>query len=270
MTMLGIVKVSQAVQFELDQEGLTYNQTGIADYYGAVLPYRFGLIGQEYMENFLNSDLQMYYTSPKINADILDVANDLFTNWYAEKISYARGATYFFLIDGLLRQATGNFDLRCDSPLDEIIVELAERRKRGEIVLCKDWLNCVKRYLGSSGFPVDSHFQGMLRGTTLDLQGIHVLKPFKSLDRCELPIMQFGLDKTSMSTRVVSGVEENSAAAKAGLKDSQEILRNSMASLCSAYPTHKFRLLVREDGQEKSIDYIPRSEKVASSWQVAL
>ncbi|KAL4944070.1 hypothetical protein BDV06DRAFT_220644 [Aspergillus oleicola] len=218
---------------------------GIAELYSVYLPYRFGLCGADYLRNRLNSSLCSYGTSPRIEMDVLE--------------SQER-----FYDDCRLRKITGRFELKANSPLDDIVVEMGRRWRKGEQLLAKDWLKYLRPYFGN----VMQEFQDMLRGKFLDLSHTIVVHENWSLAPTMQEILDFGFDKSSIDKRIISGVVPNSRAVQAGLEDGLRLLSISRAGICSKSLSAKMSLLVEKRGVKMHISYWPRSFSKAKVWQL--
>jgi predicted metalloprotease with PDZ domain len=219
------------------------------------LPYRFGLRGFDYLLGRLNAVLQAYGSSPRINMDIVDSQRSFYDDWYAELIPYMRGCVYLLQIDSSLRKASGIFGFDQMSPLDDIIVDMGQRWQRGERLQASDWLTYLWPYLGD----MSQGFRAMLRGTTIDLKDVLVAHEDWILDTSMQEILEFGLDKSSTNTRIVSGLVQGSRAAIAGLKNGDKILSTSRASLCAMSLSATFEIYIERDCQKLQISYWPRS-----------
>ncbi|KAL0930634.1 peptidase m61 domain-containing protein [Colletotrichum truncatum] len=242
---------------------------GIAEYYSSFLPYRFGFRGKDFLIHSLNVHLQGYYTSPRITIDVQDAAKIMFTDWYAEWISYKRGFAYLLFIDLSLRKHCGRHDISKSGPLDEIVVDLSKRYRQGETVRSAQWLESLRKYFGENGFQLAKQYEDMLRGRLImDFSGLFLEQASKPLKACQLPIIQYGFDRRSVSTRIVTGVIENSPAAAAGLWDGAHIISTSRASLCMDDMSNKYKLVVQDGDQERTIEYIPRLKQTAGAWQL--
>lgn len=219
------------------------------------LPYRFGLRGFDYLVSRLNATLQAYGTSPRIHMDIVDSQSIFYDDWYAELIPYMRGCMYLLQVDSSLRKASGIFGFDQMSPLDDIIVDMGKRWRRGERLQACDWLNYLRPYLRD----VSQEFQAMLRGTELDLKDVVVAHEDWVLAPSMQEILDFGIDKSSTNNRIVSGLVQGSRAAIAGLKDGDKILSTSRASFCTMSLSANFEVSIERACQIVQISYWPRS-----------
>jgi hypothetical protein len=101
----------------------------------------------------------------------------------------------------------GQCELLYNGRLDKIVVDLSHRWRVGETVRASDWLKKIRNELDHSGFSLDDYFRNMLNGTQLmDFTGLSFNKSSICFIPVEIPILEFGFDKRSRSTRVITGV----------------------------------------------------------------
>ncbi|KAJ5756870.1 hypothetical protein N7533_006413 [Penicillium manginii] len=223
---------------------------GLAEFYSIFLPYRFGLRGFDYLVGRLNGTLQAYGRSPRIHMDIVDSQRSFYDDWYAELIPYMRGCVYLLQIDSCLRKASGIFGFDQMSPLDDIIVDMGKRWQRGEKLQSCDWLAYLWPYLGD----MSQGFREMLRGTAMDLKDVLVAHEDWILATSMQEILEFGLDKSSINQRIVSGLVQGSRAAIAGLKNGDKILLTSRASFSFQGQARVALLVKRKEVDANSMD----------------
>ncbi|RAL12934.1 uncharacterized protein BO97DRAFT_477582 [Aspergillus homomorphus CBS 101889] len=199
---------------------------GLAQFYSAYLPYRFGLRGEDYLRNRLNASLSAYGTSPRIGMDALDSQKEFYDDWYAELVPYMRGCAYLLQIDSRLRKKTGSFSLNQNSPMDEIVIDMAKHWRNGVQLQARDWLGYLCPYLGEH---VAQELQDMLRGKVLNMRETIVIHESWALSPTEQEILEFGFALSSINKRIICGLIPGSRAAYAGLKDGLPLLSISRA-----------------------------------------
>ncbi|KAK6213338.1 hypothetical protein QIS74_09340 [Colletotrichum tabaci] len=201
--------------------------------------------------------------------DIRDAAKIMFNDWYAEWISYKRGCAYLLFVDLYLRRLSRSYDFAAAGPLDSIITGLAKRNKQGEAVRAHDWLESLKKALGNDEFPLEEHFEDMLRGRhVLDFDGLFLGEPSNRLKSTQLPILQFGFEKRSLNSRFIAGLDPESPAARAGLWEGAPIVSTSRSSDCIEDVHKAYRVVVRDGNQTRLIEYLPRTKNTAPAWQL--
>lgn len=193
----------------------------------------------------------------------------MFTDWYAEWISYKRGLAYLLFLDLYLRRHSQQWDITKNGPLDEIIIDMSRRRRQGETVRSRQWLRCLEEHLGDDRLPVAQQYEDMLRGRhVMDFAGLSLDGTSSNkLESCQLPIMEYGFDRSSVSKRVVTGVIAGSVAARAGLWDGARIVSTTRASLCIEDIRNTYKLLLRDGEKEVTVEYRPRRDETAAAWQ---
>lgn len=221
----------------------------------------------DFLLKSLNGHLQAYYTSPRITIDVRKAAEIMSSDWYGEWISYKRGLAFLLFIDLYLRRQTGQNDIMSNGPLDKIIIDLSRRCRNGKIVRAQQWLESLTEYLGSDKFPIAQQYEGMLRGRhIIDFEGLSFDGGSQKLKECRLPIMEFGFDRSSVHTRIVSGVIPNSPAAVAGLWNGAHIIRTSRAGLCVEDLRNTYTVVVKDGDEDRPIQFLPRLlDKTASA-----
>src|ERR1700724_2867794 len=91
---------------------------GIANFFGTLLPLRFGVLSPAACIKEANSILEQYYTSPYRSAKERDV-EDNFENLLGVNIPYNRGFTFCIKMDALIRGATDG-----KASLDNVALDL--------------------------------------------------------------------------------------------------------------------------------------------------
>ncbi|KAF5643379.1 peptidase M61 domain protein [Fusarium tjaetaba] len=242
---------------------------GIAELYSACLPYRFGFRGKAFLIESLNRHLQGYFSSPRISMDIREAGQEMFSDWYAEWIPYKRGCIYLLFIDCCMRKQDGQCDLLYNGRLDQMVVDLSHRWRVGETVRASDWLNQIRNELENSGFSLDDYFRNMLNGKQLvDFSGLSFDKPSICFIPVEIPILEFGFDKRSRSTRVITGVVPASNAETAGLRDGMHLLEASRPSNCVENVNEIYQVKVQDGNIGQTIQFLPRRPERALAWKV--
>ncbi|PYH86701.1 peptidase M61 domain-containing protein [Aspergillus uvarum CBS 121591] len=250
---------------EADGYGNGWFIEGLAQFYSAYLPYRFGLRGAEYLRHRINAYLGAYGTSPRIGMDARDSQTEFYDDWYAELIPYMRGCAYLLQVDSRLRKMTGRFGLDADSPLDEVVIDMARRWRSGERLQASDWLDYLRPFLGAG---VAHELQDMLRGRVLNLGGTIVIHEEWGLSPSEQEILEFGFSLASVNQRVICGVVPGSRAANAGLEDGLPLVSTSRAGRCSTSLSATMDVVVVQGGDRVQILYWPRSFDKARVWQL--
>ncbi|KAF5683471.1 peptidase M61 domain-containing protein [Fusarium circinatum] len=242
---------------------------GIAELYSAYLPYRFGFKDKTFLVESIDRHLQGYFSSPRISMDIRDAGQEMFSDWYAEWIPYKRGCIYLLFIDCCLRKHNGQCDLLYNGRLDQIVVDLSRRWRLGETVRASDWLDQIRNELDYTNFSLDNYFRNMLNGKQLmDFEGLSFRESSTRFVPVGIPILEFGFDKRSRSTRVITGVVPGSNAEAAGLRDGVYLLEASRPSNCVENVNEIYQVKVQDGNINQTIQFLPRRSERVLGWQV--
>jgi predicted metalloprotease with PDZ domain len=245
---------------------------GLALLYTVFLPFRFGQRGPDYFRATVNAFLSAYYTNPLVAGGPNSASRPLDTHglgWYASSAKAYRAFVYMLKMDAFTRRATvagGSDVLR---PMDELVRELLGRRRAGEKVQKRHWLEGVARWLGKD--EAERCFREMLdeggRVNELD----DMLSSFGAKfgpQPVEQEVLDFGFDRESLDMGNVVGVEENSRAWEAGLRNGDKVSRHSRPEACEIDVEKNLRLSVERHGDKFDFDYWPRSREKVRCWQV--
>lgn len=242
---------------------------GIAELYSAYLPYRFGFRGKAFLIESINRHLQGYFSSPRISMDIREAGREMFSDWYAEWIPYKRGCIYLLFIDCCLRKQDSQWDLLCNGGLDQIVVDLSRRWRAGEIVQASDWLNQIRNKLDNPSSSLENYFRDMLNGKQrIDFTELSFHESTTCFTPIEISILEFGFDKCSRSTRVITGVVPGSNAEAAGLRNGMKLLEASRPSNCVENANEAYRVEVEDGSINRTIQFLPRKSERTMCWQV--
>ncbi|KAJ5994696.1 hypothetical protein N7481_001673 [Penicillium waksmanii] len=184
---------------------------------------------------------------------------------YTELIPYIRGCVYLLQIDSRLRKITAIFGFNRISPLNDIIVDIGKRWKRGERLETYDWLMYLRPYLGDQS----RELRAILRGAVIKLNDVVVANKNWFLTSLLQEIMDFGLDKSSTNTRIVSGLVQGSRAAIAGIENGDRILSPSRASFCAMLLSANLEIVIERSCKRVHISYWPCSFSKAEEFYLA-
>lgn len=154
-------------------------------------------------------------------------------------------------------------------PMDELVRELLGRRRGGERIQRKDWLEGVAHRLGRD--EAERCFREMLSegGRVNELDDM--LSSFGAKfgpQPVEQESLEFGFGRESLDSGSVVGVEEDSRAWEADLRDGDKILWYSRPDACDIHFEKKFSLRVERRGEELDLEYWPRSREKVRCRQV--
>lgn len=232
---------------------------GLATYYQRELPFRFGMIDSATFLEDLNYTAGRYYTNALGNAPNSEVPKRFWEDTRIRTLPYDRGSLYFVTVDYAVRKASGG-----KHSLDDLVLAMRARQLAGKTLTNADWEELVGKELGQKGVV---EFRAMLQGATplpaSDAFGPCFRRVTKPLRRYQL-----GFDPKVLvePKRIVRGLIAGSAAAKAGLRDGDEILKPVGQDHIQGDQTGILTLQIRRGDQEMTIRYLPRGETV-DAWQ---
>lgn len=232
---------------------------GLATFYQARLPLRFGLITPQAFLADLNWTAARYYTSAMARVPNAEVPARFWADTRVRTLPYDRGMLYFATLDHALRRASGG-----RVTLDTLVLELAARSRKGEVLGNAEWEALLARHLGA---PAVAEFRAFLGGAmplpASDAFGPCFARTSRPLRRYELG---FTPDVLARPRRIVEGLVPGSAAAAAGLREGDEIVDPVPQDGIQGEQDQRLTLHLRRDGRDFTLDYLPRGETVAA-WQ---
>jgi len=244
-------------------EGLasSWYSEGLAVYYQRLLPWRAGLIStEEYLED-INQTAARYYTDILNDTPNAKIPDLFWADTRVRVLPYDRGALYFAALNDRIEKATEN-----GRSLDDLVLEMMDRRAKGEAADQHVFLSLLEAELGEAGVE---EFKAMLAGELVlpasDAFGSCFERTQKSLRRYEL-----GFDSAVLiePKRIVRGLVAGSAAALAGLQDGDIIVKPVPQDAIQGDQQATLTLLVQRGEEQLSITYLPRGETVgAYQWR---
>lgn len=232
---------------------------GIANYYQAILSYRFGLFSRTEFIRELNSITSAYYTSPAIWMNDHLAEKLAWEDAHAQRIPYSRGAMFLLKLDAELRAAS-----RGERSLDDPIVEIVRLKNARNPYGLEQWLSLIEAELGENS---TTDFKEMLTGKmvilppdTLEYLGLKLVR--QDQEKYEL-----GFDERSASNKVITGLVPGSRAEAAGLREG-DILDKSYPIWLTAddFEMPMVVRVVRGD-EIVTIEYMPRTWNKVESYQ---
>jgi len=229
-----------------------YNE-GVGELHGITLPWRFGLISTVDMIKALNTNMQAYYTSPKINMSNADVVEHEYEDSNVQLLLYNRSTVYSMLIDIKIRQATGG---RKSS--DDVIIPLSLRRLRGQSHDEAEYRECLKSLLGT-----DSDLDDMLRGNLVKLPSSWPGFPLQLIQHDRHMFTRGYTTEEDVVTAVVKG----SRAEEAGLSVGDHIISVHGVGDCIRDDSALLKVVIERGSQKVEIVFSPRSRDLVPCWQ---
>ena len=234
---------------------------GLATFYQARLPFRFGLLTPEDFIADVNWTAARYYTSRMAEAPNSQVPLRFWADTRVRTLPYDRGMLYFVTVDDALRKASGG-KIR----LDDLMLAMLATEKSGKVTTNADWEALLAQHLGAKA--VDD-FRAFLNGRmpvpASDAFGPCFQRIQKPLRRYELGFLT---DVLAEPKRVVRGLVKGSAADQAGLRDGDEIVDPVPQDSIQGEQAEMLILRIRRGDRVFPITYLPRGETVdAYQWE---
>lgn len=232
---------------------------GLAIYYQRLLPLRAGLIGPEDFLTDLNQTAGRYYTNL-----LNDTPNDqIFPRFWEDTrirvLPYDRGSMYLSAVNAQIRKASGG-----TRSLDDLILELLERTKKGLPNDPGTWVEMLTRELGP---PAKPEYEAMLAGA-VSLPDSDAFGPRFERRVVKPRRFELGFDPKVMnqSPRIIRDLIPGSEAERAGLRDGDEITRPVGLDSVQGDQQKTLTLLIRRGDKVFPVTYLPRGE-IADAYQ---
>lgn len=239
---------------------------GIAEYYSLILPYRFRISSDdEFIERF-NIRLSGYYTNPDRTVVNKDVMGLFWKGGHINRIPYQRGFMYFLRLAYQLKKANGR-------SLDDLILEMVDLRNRDEPHGIAVWLSMLERELGP---PALEDYRTMSDAIPIVLPTDY-LRVVEGLDwsivRQDQEEFCLGFQEDSLREKVVKGLDPESRAASAGVREGYSITAQYSYFFVAERWGQDFSMTVKrpdsngEDGPKMVLSWSPRSLHKVESYQ---
>jgi predicted metalloprotease with PDZ domain len=233
-------------------ETLTYWFTeGFTNFYTAQLRYRGGLISLDDYVHELNEGLSSYLRSPAREAPNARSAG-FWGNAALHKLPYDRGHVVAVVADREIRRGSlGKVSL------DDVMRVLVKAGRRGATITSDRVLDMIEGLTSTA-------FAARLRATVIDGAVLEIepalLEPCLTATTTHMWIYELGFDFAASQTKnQVAGVQPGSAAARAGLRDSEAL--SGWSGIHNGDPDQEVVLRVGPD--RRKITYLPRGKDVA-------
>jgi predicted metalloprotease with PDZ domain len=246
-----------------DPQGLlsSWYAEGLAVYYERVLPWRAGLVSTADFLADLNKTAARYYTDLLSATPNSGIPARFWADTRVRVLPYDRGSLYFAQLDAELRESSHG-----KRSLDDLVLEMIARRRRGLPVSEHAWRSLLREALGPRGV---AQFDAMLAGKL-------VVPSSAAFGRCfartTAPLRRYelGFDSEVLMepSRIVRGLVSGSAAARAGLRDGDRIVRPVPQDAIQADQSARLTLLIERNGKTFPITYLPRGAVVQTyQWR---
>ena len=230
--------------------------SGIADFYGSTLPYRFGLATRSSYLNQMNAILTAYYTNPLRDISDKEAIEQKFENSNALEVPYKRGFTFFCCLDREIRR------IGRGKSLDDLIVDISQRRMKGEPHGLPVFLDMIKDVAPD----MIQVFHDMQSGKLIIPPSDSFGSDFESVAGSQ-ENFDLGFNESSITSRVITGLSDDHRAKDTGIMEGDEILKNTFLWQCRGSLDQQMVMKLKRDDKELEITYWPRSYKKVESWQ---
>lgn len=234
---------------------------GLAVYYERVLPWRAGRITTADFLSDLNKTAARYYTDLLGNTPNSRIPARFWADTRVRVLPYDRGSLYFAQLNAELRAASHG-----RRSLDDLVLQMIGRRRQGRHADEQVWIGLVRKALGARGV---AQFHAMMDGR-LVVPGSDAFG--RCFERTTAPLRryQLGFDSQVLAEpeRIVRGLIPDAAAARAGLRNGDHIVKPVPQDAIQADQEATLTLLIERSGRTFPITYLPRGETVAAyQWR---
>lgn len=233
---------------------------GLAVFYQARLPLRFGKLSPEDFLEDLNFHAGRYYTSLMATAPNSEVPARFWADTRIRTLPYDRGMLYFVTVDDAVREASQGA-----RSLDDLMLEMLRREQAGETLTNAVWEDVLEAELGAEAVTDFRNFlEGEMPVPASDAFGPCFERTTRPMRRYEL-----GFDTAVLAepTRIIRGLEPGTAAAEAGLQNGDEIVRPVPQDALQGDQDAILTLEIRRGEEVFEVSYLPRGETVdAYQW----
>ncbi|HEX7855111.1 MAG TPA: peptidase M61 [Sphingobium sp.] len=234
---------------------------GLATFYMRRLPLRYGLTTPTEFLGDLNFYAGRYYTSLMATVPNDEVPRRFWADTRIRTLPYDRGMLYLATVDDAIRKKTSG-----KRSLDDLMLALVAKQEQGSVLSNSDWEKLLQQDLGD-GAVDDFHafLAGKMPVPASDAFGPCFERTSRPLRRYELGFEPAVLMEPK---RIVRGLVAGSAAAAAGLRDGDEIVKPIPQDHIQGDQRERLILQVSREGKVFTFDYLPRGETVSAyQWQ---
>ncbi len=132
---------------------------GTAVFYQRVLPLRAGLLSPQRFLEDLNKSATRYYINSRISAPNEEIGKRFWEDTRIRVLPYDRGSFYFAVVNAQIRKASAG-----KRSLDDLILDLVRRERRGQAFDGAAWAAMVEKEVGPPG---KATYDAMLAGAVM-------------------------------------------------------------------------------------------------------
>ncbi len=236
-------------------EEASWYSEGSAEFYSLVLPWRAGVLSADSLARQLSDMYRRYDTNPLRSLSFGACADVFWADPRAQTMPYGRGVRYLVDVDTRLRESSDG-----RTSLDDIVLDILRAQRGGSTVTIEGWLDRIAAHLGDR---VRDEYRSMIDGAPVPWPSAPFQGAFAPavVDAVEHDL---GFDVSSFhgEPRTVGGVVDGGPAAEGGLRDGDELVSRKFDFSKGVDGTTPLSLVVRRDGREQSITYVPAGVSV--------
>ena len=150
--------------------------------------------------------------------------------------------------------------------VDNIILSLLEKLRNEQKHGIPEWKDLIASILGEKALH---DFDAMNNGQLIRLPPSTYDFGYR-LECTQQRELDFGFDASSFFKKVVVGLREHTEAARAGLKEGDDIVWHTYVWQCQTDYARNMVLFVKKDEITKRIEYWPRGDQLVESWQLCV
>ncbi len=234
---------------------------GLAVNYERVLPWRAHQISTADFLADLNKTAARYYTDPLNDTPNSQIPARFWADTRVRVLPYDRGSLYFATVNAELRRRTHG-----RRSLDDLVLQMIAKHRRARwSTRAPGSRSCAR----SSAAAAVAQFHAMMNGA-LVLPPSDAFGPCFERTTAPLRRYQLGFDSAVLMepARIVRGLSADSAAARAGLRNGDRIVKPIPQDEIQADQHATLTLLIERDGRTFPITYLPRGATVpAYQWR---
>jgi predicted metalloprotease with PDZ domain len=245
-------------------EGIYWFTEGFTTYYQDLLLWRAKQISLEQYLESLNHVLRDYYLSPERNVSLKELIERAQKDQVKLRVSYWRGAVIALWLDMKIRERT-----KARASLDTLMSDLYQQvqQRTGPLpdLTADRVFQAASRYLQSQ--DVDQLRSYVEQGSTVEAPST-VWGPCVRRESVGVPSFELGMERPALlERRTVTGLQTNSEAQRAGLREGDRVVGMSISWDDVSKPV---RLTVRRGDETSTITYSPRGHSVGVTPQYVL
>ncbi|OAA36119.1 peptidase M61 domain-containing protein [Beauveria brongniartii RCEF 3172] len=248
----------------------TWYAEGMAEYYSIFTPLRTGRLSVERFRGILNGRLLAYYTNPLMSKSNDEIAELAWKDASAQLIPYGRGLIFAMRVDAMIAAESGA------RSIDDLILRLVRRYRNGEEVTRNEYASELSRLLGDSEesqLRARQALHDMSTGKLLVPPSQGLLHLGLQCQRYYAPVWELGFNasRNGRGHLLVTDVDKDSAAAKAGLLEGDRILNTLNLATLRRRDKANANLTVQRPpgnlGSEVEISFRPRGREMMEAWR---